>query len=107
MAGTAHDGAWHAHYRAVAQPFTMFYAAWPLAAGAWTICLLLLGVIGLVFSFGAAVTGMVPAFAIAHLLAVLLTARWKFALQMFFALGNRKAGSNNLGGPGNQLFDNS
>lgn len=100
-------GAHHPHYRAVAAPFCILYAAWPLAAANLVVVAVVLTVLTLLGSTSIAAISMMPLTIAGHVAAIALTNRYKFALQQIMALGNVKRGSTNLGVEGSQTFDNS
>ncbi|MFZ3481923.1 hypothetical protein [Sphingomonas sp. 3-13AW] len=94
------------HFPAVAQPFKVLWAPWPLAVLGLGLALfftLLLVAVGLMtiamFGFPLFVAGF-------HVLAIVLGLKMRYAMSIVFSLDNRKVGSSNLGGKGSHYFSN-
>lgn len=94
------------HFPAVAQPFKVLWAPWPLAVVGLAMSLLLtlvLVAIGLMtiamFGFPLFVAGF-------HGLAIVMGLKMRYAMPIVFSLDNRKTGSSNLGGKGPHYFSN-
>ncbi len=94
------------HFPAVAQPFKVLWAPWPLAILGLAMALFLMLVLvasGLMtvamFGFPLFVAGF-------HGLAIAMGLKMRYAMPIVFSLDNRKVGSSNLGGKGPHYFSN-
>lgn len=94
------------HHPAVAQPFRVLWAPWPLAVVGLALALfltVLLVAMGLMtvamFGFPLFVGGF-------HVLAIVLGLKLRYAMPIIFSLDNRKTGTSNIGGKGSHYFSN-
>lgn len=94
------------HFPAVAQPFTIFWAPWPLTVGGFLLSFILFLFIALL---GFSTIGMMllPLMILGfHAGAIILGMRMRYIWTILLASECRKTGSNNLGGKGSQEFGN-
>lgn len=94
------------HFPAVAQPFRILWAPWPLAVLGFAISFVFSGLIMALVS--ASLGGFIFPFMIIimHGVAIAMGFKLKYFATMVFSLENRRTGTNNLGAEGNYNFDN-
>jgi hypothetical protein len=99
-------GKWGRVLPAVAQPFRVLWAPWPLAVVGLAMALfltVLLVAVGLMtvamFGFPLFVAGF-------HALAIIMGLKLRYAMPIVFSLDNRKIGTSNLSDEGQHYFSN-
>jgi hypothetical protein len=94
------------HFPAVAQPFKVLWAPWPLAVLGLAMALFLTIVLVAVGPMTIAMFGFPLFVAGFHVLAIVMGLKLRYAMPIVFSLDNRKTGSSNLGGEGSHYFSN-
>ena len=94
------------HFPAVAQPFKVLWAPWPLAVLGLCLSLLFTLILVAVGLMTPAMLGFPLFVAGFHGLAIGMGLRMRYAMAIIFSLDNRKVGTSNLGGKGSHYFSN-
>ena len=94
------------HFPAVAQPFRVLWAPWPLAILGLAMSLFLMVFLVAMGLMTVAMFGF-PVFVLGfHGAAIVMGLKLRYAMPIVFSLDNRKTGRSNLGGKGSHYFSN-
>jgi len=84
------------HYPAVAQPFTIFWAPWPLFIIELIACFALLLLLSLTVSMGVGVFAFIIGMPLFHILSVRMGMKMRYCFTIVTSIDNRRKGQTNL-----------